>query len=160
MRNRAYCILLVAHAKADADRRAAIYASAEQLIAKGGGSVSNKTEWGERPLAFDIEHESAGEYRLIRFEAPGESLEAISRQLNITDQLLRHRIIKAVRGAPETVSAPSGTSSVAATPAPLAPAEPEVEEPVAIEEPTAEVVEAAPAEPAAEADEATDSAAE
>jgi small subunit ribosomal protein S6 len=160
MPNQTYDLLLIASANADSDRRAAIYASAEQLIAKGGGTVSNKTEWGERPLAFDIEHESAAEYRLIRFEAPGESLEAISRQLNITDQLLRHRIIKAVRGAPETVSAPTGTSSVSATPAPSAPAEPVAEEPVAIEEPAAEVVEAAPAEPAVGADEASDSAAE
>jgi len=160
MPTQTYDLLLIASANADAERRSAIYASAEQLIAKGGGTVSNKTEWGERPLAFDIEHESAGEYRLIRFEAPGEALEAISRQLNITDQLLRHRIIKAVRGAPETVSAPSGTSSAPAAPAPAAPAEPVVEEPVVVEEPAAEAVEAAPAEPAAEADAAADSASE
>lgn len=158
MPNQTYDLLLIASANADAERRAEIYASAEQLIAKGGGSVSSKTEWGERPLAFDIDHESAGEYRLIRFEAPGEALEAISRQLNITDQLLRHRIIKAVRGAPETVSAPSGTSSVAATPAaPAEPASEAVEPPAAVDEPAAESV---TDEPVSEAGEATDSAAE
>jgi ribosomal protein S6 len=132
-----YDLLLIVSANADEERRAAIHADAEALIAKGGGSVTATTDWGQRPLSFDIEHESTGDYRILRFQAPGESLEAISRQLNITDNLLRHRIIKAVPGAPEAVSAAPVTAAVA-TPAPAAPA------------PVAEPAEQAPAEEAAE----------
>jgi ribosomal protein S6 len=143
MPSETYDLLLIVSANADEDRRAAIHADAEALIAKGGGSVSATTDWGQRPLSFDIEHESAGDYRILRFEAPGESLEAISRQLNITDNLLRHRIIKAVPGAPEAVTAAPVT---AATPAPAP-----VAAPVATPEPVAEVAEAVEAEAVDEA---------
>ena len=153
MPSETYDLLLIVSANADEERRAAIHADAEALIAKGGGSVSATTDWGQRPLSFDIEHESAGDYRILRFEAPGESLEAISRQLNITDTLLRHRIIKAVPGAPEAVTAAPVTAAVPA-PAPVA-------APVATPEPVAEpVAEVAEAEPVAEAPAAEAPAAE
>jgi small subunit ribosomal protein S6 len=154
MPNQIYDLMLIVSAEADADRRAAILAEAEALIAKGGGSVTERTAWGERSLAFEIDHESVGIYTLLRFEGPGEMLAPTSRQLNITDGLLRHRIIKATAGAPETVGqsavASAGAERPAAT-APLTPmpapaqAQPEAEAPAA-----AEAAEATPEEPAAE----------
>ena len=167
-----YDLMLILSGNAEPARRAEIASEADALIAKGGGTILEKIEWGERPLAFDIDHEAVGEYRMVRFEGPPESLEAITRQLNITEGLLRHRIIKAVPGAPTTVNY-AATASVAApaapapaaAPAPVAAApvaaeaaaEPVASEPAAPAE-TPEVAEATPeaTEPAAEAPEAAE----
>ena len=128
MPNETYDLMLIVSAEADDSRKAEIASEVEALITRGGGSVSDRTEWGERTLAFEIDHESVGDYRIIRFEGPGESIEPLSRQLNITEGLLRHRVIKAVRGTPATVGAsaaaqaPAKESVGASSPVPSAPA--------------------------------------
>ena len=140
-----YDLMLILSGNAEAPRRAEIATEAEALITKGGGTILDKTAWGERPLAFDIDHEAVGEYRIVRFQGPAESLEAISRQLNITEGLLRHRIIKAVQGAPATVQYQAGTAAAA----PAAPSAPAPATPAPVEAPAPEAAEpAAPAEPA------------
>lgn len=162
MPNQTYDLMLVVSAEADASRRAEIAAEADALIARGGGSISSRTEWGERPLAFDIDHEATGDYRIVRFEAPGASLEAISRQLNITDQLLRHRIIKAVPGAPDEVAASSPPAESAVPPASAATTAPSAPAPTVGSDapaPTA-AAEGEPAAPAEVADPSADAPAE
>ncbi|CAB4878259.1 MAG: 30S ribosomal protein S6 [Actinobacteria bacterium] len=185
MPNETYDLMLIVSAEAEDSRKAEIASEAEALITKGGGTISDRTAWGDRTLAFEIEHESLGVYSLIRFEAPGEVIKPMSRQLNITEGLLRHRVMKAVPGAPVSVAASpaalappkespgqSAPTPPAPSPAPAAedaaPAEaeaaaaPAAAEPVAVEVPvTAEpVVEEAPAVEEAPVAEAPDAPAE
>ncbi len=158
MPNHTYDLMLIVSAEAEESRKAAISSEVDALIAKGGGTVSERTDWGNRPLAFEIDHEAVGDYTLIRFEGPGEMIEPMARQLNITDGLLRHRVIKAIKGAPSTVGPSAAASGVPTPPSPpqaAAPAAPVEEAPAAVpaEEPTAEAPVDAPAgdEPAGDA---------
>jgi len=181
MPNETYDLMLIVSAEAEDSRKAEIASEAEALITKGGGTIADRTAWGDRTLAFEIDHEALGVYSLIRFEAPGEVIKPMSRQLNITEGLLRHRVMKAVPGAPASVAASpaaqappkespgqSAPTPPAPSPAPAAedaaPAETEAAAPVAPEAVAAEapvaaepVVEEAPAveeAPVAEAPEA------
>ncbi len=177
---RTYDLMLVISSAADDARRAKIRADADALIAAGGGQVVAEREWGDRPLAFDIDHEPRGEYRLVEFTGPGDLPQALTRQLRITDGVLRARVTHTVPGAelpegPRPAPAPAAASPAAAPPATAAappaapaapeasapppvatqpPAEPPAPEPPAVEPPAVEP--AAPAPDAAEAEAAAE----
>ena len=162
MPEQTYDLMLVTAASLDDTARSAVSTTIDGLIAKGGGVIEQNNEWGERPLAFEIDGETEGIYRLLRFHGPGEMVDALTRQLNITDGLLRYGLIKAVDGAPATVNQSAAVnapprSEDRRSPAPERPAAPTEPETDVSAEPTdeAEVVaeavveiEAAPAEPA------------
>jgi ribosomal protein S6 len=161
MPNQTYDLMLIVSAEAEERRKAEISSEVDALIVKGGGTVSERKDWGNRPLAFEIDHEAVGDYTLIRFEGPGEMIEPMARQLNITDGLLRHRVIKAIKGAPSMVGPSAAVSGVPTPPsapqaaAPAAPAAPVEDAPAApvADAPVAEAPVDAPAgdEPAGDA---------
>lgn len=143
--NRTYDLMLVISAAADDERRAKIREDAEAAIAAGGGEVVAKRDWGERPLTFEIDHQGRGTYELIEFAAPAGIVAPLTRQLRITDGVLRARVTHAVPGVdeipegPRSITAPAPASESAlpgpgAAEAPVEPVEapipsPEAEEP-------------------------------
>ncbi len=146
---RTYDLMLVISSAADDARRAKIRTDADALITAGGGQVVADREWGDRPLAFDIEHEARGEYRLVEFTGPVELPQTLTRQLRITDGVLRARVTHSVPG----VELPEGPRPVAAPATPPAAAEAPA---TAAAEPAAEAP--APAQPPAPAESAPDAA--
>lgn len=134
---RTYDLMLVISAAADDERRAKIRADAEAAIASGGGEVLATRGWGERPLTFDIDHQGRGEYQLVEFSGPAGLVATLTRQLRITDGVLRARVTHTVPG----VDLPEGPRPIAA---PAAGAEPAAAQPAAA--PAAPA--AAPAPPA------------
>jgi len=113
---RTYDLMLVTSAAVDDERRAKIHADAEAAIAAGGGEVVATRDWGERPLTFDIDHQGRGSYRLVEFSGPADLVAPLTRQLRITDGVLRARVTHTVPG----VDLPEGPKS-AAPPASSAP---------------------------------------
>ena len=101
-----------------------------------GGSIIGDHDYGNRKMAFEINHEANAEYDLVQFHGPNSVLEQLQRTLRITDGVTRFRIIKLRAG----VGDPPDLRQEA-------PAEPEV---VAEVEVAAEAVEAAVVEEAAE----------
>lgn len=67
------------------------------------GTLVGEHDWGQRRLAYAIDHREDGEYRLFQFEAVGEPghalLERLGHTLRIADGVLRFRIIKTKRDA-------------------------------------------------------------
>jgi ribosomal protein S6 len=68
-----------------------------------------------RTLAFEINHQTDAEYRLLQFTAPPALLEALFYNLKILDGVLRFRIIKVLPGTPPPPDAPAPVAA-AATP--------------------------------------------
>ena len=135
---RTYDLMLVISAAADDERRAKIRADAEAAIASGGGEVLATRGWGERPLTFDIDHQGRGEYQLVEFSGPAGLVATLTRQLRITDGVLRARVTHTVPGVdlpegPRPIAAPAAAPAApAAAPAPpaeAAAAEPPTQEP-------------------------------
>jgi len=65
-----------------------------QFITEKGGTISNVERWGKRRLAYPIEHFMEGSYVLTRFRlkpALGKELEA---NLQISEEVLRHLLVK------------------------------------------------------------------
>ena len=65
-----------------------------QYITGKGGVVSNVEQWGKKRLAYPIKHFLEGSYILIRFNMGpvwGKELEA---NLQISEDILRHLLLK------------------------------------------------------------------
>jgi small subunit ribosomal protein S6 len=67
---------------------------AKGVIEADKGIVDNVDEWGKRRLAYEINHISEGYYFLFTFTANPELPKELDRILRISDDVIRHLIVK------------------------------------------------------------------
>lgn len=129
---REYEVLYIVRADLDDDKVQDAVKRVNTLIERSGGAVERTNMWGKRKLAYEVKHQKEGSYVLQDFQIDPPRLPELEAALKITEEVLRHLIVR----KPEK-------AAIAATVAPP-PAE-VVLEPIAVE---SEAV----AEPAARAD--------
>ena len=94
-----YDLVLLIDPNAPEDRRSAAVSEAESMI-NTGGTLVGSYDWGQRRMAFEIDHRPEAEYRLYQFEGDNALLDRLGQRLRILDGVLRFRIIKAKPGQP------------------------------------------------------------
>ncbi len=72
----------------------AIVSKFETLITTNGGTINKLDRWGKRRLAYEIKDFMDGYYCLILFSAQPTVVSELDRVLKITDEILRHMIVK------------------------------------------------------------------
>ncbi len=112
-----YDLVLLLSPAAPEEQRAKILADVESQITNASGSIERKDDWGQRPLAYRIQHQPDADYHLLQFKAPPTLIETLSHDLRITDGVVRFRVIKNLPGTP---AAPDSPPPVVATAAPAA----------------------------------------
>jgi small subunit ribosomal protein S6 len=142
-----YDLTLLLDLSATDDQRAKALADVRSQFEAGSAEILTDQSWGERALAYAIDHKEQAQYHLFQFHAAGPLVEALDRNLRIADGVIRHRIIKL---APGTPAAPDhgprgGHHTPPAPPVDSAPPAPLVESAPVESEP----VESAPVESAA-----------
>ena len=66
----------------------------ESLVTDSGGTVTSIDRWGKRRLAYEIAGHTEGIYVIIEFSAePGVARE-LERVFRITDEVIRHIVIR------------------------------------------------------------------
>jgi small subunit ribosomal protein S6 len=96
-----YDLMLLLDPQAEEATRAKIVAETRAAI-EAQGELLRHDPWGERPLAYPIQHRASAEYHLLQFHVGSpELLAGLGRTLRITDGVLRFRIIKLKPGVPE-----------------------------------------------------------
>lgn len=96
-----YDLVLLLDPQAEEPSRAKIVSDTKAAIA-AQGEVTRHDEWGERALAYPIEHRATAEYHLLQFHAAQTTLiAALNRVLHITDGVIRFRINKLKPGTPD-----------------------------------------------------------
>jgi small subunit ribosomal protein S6 len=163
-----YDLMLLIDPNAPEERRTAAVSEAESLLSSGGEIVAQQ-DWGQRRMAYEIDHRPEAEYRLYQFNGDNSLLQQLNQRLRINDAVLRFRIIKSKPGAPLPPAPDQGSprrreerepqdTRVAARAAADAPAPgpedvaPDETMPVALDEPTPpEAATEAPPEAAPEA---------
>jgi len=140
-----YDLVILLDPQAHDDVRAKVLADTRAMIAASGELVRDD-HWGDRALAFPIEHRTDAEYHLLQFNAAApELLRELNRTLQITDGILRFRIVKLKPGTPDPPDmSPSSASPRRAEPEPATPPAVPAEIPAAPAEPAP--VEATPAD--------------
>jgi small subunit ribosomal protein S6 len=110
-----YDLVLMLDLQAEEPVRAKIVADTRAAI-EAKGELTRHDEWGERALAYPIDHKTSAEYHLLQFHASQVELVAeLNRTLHITDGVIRFRINKLKPGTPEAPEMrPERVSAVAA----------------------------------------------
>jgi len=96
---RTYDLMLLVDPNAPEERRTAAVTEAETLI-NSGGSLLQSFDWGQRRMAYEIDHRPEAEYRLYQFEGDNALLDRLNQRLRILDGVLRFRIIRVKPGQP------------------------------------------------------------
>ena len=72
----------------------ALVAKFDNLINNNGGTVEKTDRWGKKRLAYEIEDIAEGLYVLVTFSAEPKTVKELDRVMKITDEILRHMIIR------------------------------------------------------------------
>jgi small subunit ribosomal protein S6 len=96
---RRYELMLVFRPDAPDDRIAAIIDRTTRQIATDGGQIVKVAPWGRRRLAYPIDRHREGAYHIVVFEAPTGAIAELERALLITEEVLRHLVIRQDRPA-------------------------------------------------------------
>ena len=65
-----------------------------QFITGRGGTVSDIERWGKKRLAYPIRHFWEGSYVLTRFKLPPVHNKELEANLRISEDILRHMLVK------------------------------------------------------------------
>jgi small subunit ribosomal protein S6 len=110
-----YEILLLLDPDLAEEPQAEVVARVRELVEKGGGTFMRHDVWGKRKLAYEIDKKTDGNYHLLLFSAPAETLDEISRVLKIDDNVMRHMATRRPQGSPAEplpVGAPASHDAV------------------------------------------------
>lgn len=64
------------------------------VVERTGGEVLDVKQWGRRRLAYEIENRTEGNYVIARFTAGERTLTELKRILRVSDDVLRHMVVK------------------------------------------------------------------
>ncbi len=96
---RRYELMLVFRPDAPDDRAAAIIDRITRQITADGGQIVKVAPWGRRRLAYAIDRHREGAYHIIVFEAPTTTIAEVERGIMITEEVLRHLVVRQERPA-------------------------------------------------------------
>ena len=105
---RRYELMLVFSPEAPDERISAIVDRTTRQITADGGQIVKVAPWGRRRLAYQIDRHREGSYHIVVFEAPAPAIAELERGLLITEDILRHLVIRQERPARARAAADSG----------------------------------------------------
>lgn len=94
---RRYELMLVLRPDAPDERAQAVIDRSTRQITASGGEIVKVAPWGRRRLAYQIDRYREGSYHIVVFEAPGTAIAELERSLLITEDVLRHLVVRVER---------------------------------------------------------------
>lgn len=104
---RRYELMLVLRPDAPDERIAAIVDRTTRQITADGGQIIKVAPWGRRRLAYPIDRHREGSYHIVVFEGAAGTIVELERTLLITEEVLRHLVVRQDR--PTKSTRPDGT---------------------------------------------------
>ncbi len=94
---RRYELMLVLKPDAPDERAAAVIDRTTRYVVAEGGSIIKVAPWGRRRLAYPIDRYREGSYHIVVFESPAEAIAELERSLQITEEVLRYLVTRAIK---------------------------------------------------------------
>lgn len=91
-----YELMYVLHPRLTAEEIEAAVERISALVTDPGGEIISVDQWGRRRLAYPIDRNLEGYYVLSTFKAPGTVVGPIEAQLNLSEDVLRHLLIRGI----------------------------------------------------------------
>jgi len=89
-----YEVMLIVIPELDEEQVEGTVARFKTIIERTGGEVVDENDWGRRKLAYEIDHRPDGFYYVMRFTTGERTLVELKRILRVSDDVLRHIIVK------------------------------------------------------------------
>ena len=93
-RVREYEVVMILSPALDEAQAAGALERLQRFITDRGGEMTSQEPWGMRRLAYPIQRFNEGNYSLTRFTIDGEHTRELSSSLNISEDVLRHLLVK------------------------------------------------------------------
>jgi small subunit ribosomal protein S6 len=113
---RDYEVLYIVRADLDDDKVQDAVKRVNTLIQRSGGQAEKTNVWGKRKLAYEVKHQKEGAYVLQDFQLDPDRVPELEASLKITEEVLRHLIVRKAEKAVATAVTPP-PAEVAAAPA-------------------------------------------
>ena len=94
---RRYELMLVLRPDAPDEKAAAVIDRTTRYLVSTGGQIVKVAPWGRRRLAYPIDRHREGSYHIVVFEAPAEAIAELERSLQITEEVLRYLVTRAIK---------------------------------------------------------------
>jgi small subunit ribosomal protein S6 len=94
---RRYELMLVLRPDAAEDKASAVIDRTTRYVVASGGQIVKVAPWGRRRLAYPIDRHREGSYHIVVFEAPAEAIAELERSLQITEEVLRYLVTRAIK---------------------------------------------------------------
>ena len=65
-----------------------------ETIRSNSGNPGNIDRWGKRPLAYEINKRTEGDYVLVEFTGESTTVDELDRILTLSDEVLRFKILR------------------------------------------------------------------
>jgi small subunit ribosomal protein S6 len=104
---RDYEVLYIVRGDLDDDKVQDVVKRVNTLIERSGGAAERTNLWGKRKLAYEVKHQKEGSYVLQDFRIDPGRIPELEAALKITEEVLRHLIVrKPEKAAPAPVVPP------------------------------------------------------
>jgi len=94
---RRYELMLIIRPDAPDEKAAAVIDRTTRYVVASGGQIVKVAPWGRRRLAYPIDRYRDGSYHIVVFESPPEVIAELERSLQITEEVLRYLVTRAVK---------------------------------------------------------------
>ena len=91
---RDYELVLIVSPEAQEEKFDAVVDNVSRFITGKGGIISDVEQWGKKRLAYPIKHFEQGSYVLSRFRLKPALSKELEANLQISEEILRHLLIK------------------------------------------------------------------
>ena len=91
---RDYEVLYIVRADYDDEKVQDAVKRVNTLIERSGGTPERTNLWGKRKLAYEVKHQKEGSYVLQDFQLEPERVPELEAGLKITEEVLRHLIVR------------------------------------------------------------------
>ena len=105
---RRYELMLVLRPDAPDERASAVIDRTTRYVVAAGGQIVKVAPWGRRRLAYPIDRYREGSYHIVVFESPAEAIAELERSLQITEDVLRYLVTRAIKPVKARRDAASG----------------------------------------------------
>jgi small subunit ribosomal protein S6 len=100
-----YELLFIIPNKFTEDEAKAIDEKVKKQIASLGGEVTYTEDWGKKKLAYAIDNYAYGYYKLAEFDVEGAKLAELDNFLRLSNDVLRHQIVRIKKRTAEQIEA-------------------------------------------------------
>lgn len=97
---RPYEVMLILDGTADENTVSSNVEKITELVTSQSGKVGQVSKWGRRRFAYELKHRWEGNYTLLEMTAEPKTVADLDRMLLLSDDVVRHKIIR----LPESVA--------------------------------------------------------